>query len=162
MLEFGPPLVVVFFITFIYSIFSTCTLIPQIFRLLKINSACSFLTVARVALRKSNQNCLLNQYHIDPYTHQSSILELVLVLIFFHVAFIMFLVSMWCVTASDPGEIPNNKRWQGGIIDEIDRADEDRIGRIMSNMKYELSPEDMELIKTLLVIERKKKKWEIA
>lgn len=40
-------------------------------------------------------------------------------------------------------------------MDEIDEADQDRMGRIISNMDYELCPEDIEMIKVLLVVERK-------
>lgn len=151
-----PPIVFATWISFIYTTFSTCCLVPQLLRLFELGPACKLIRIAGILVKETDKNCLLgHRYILDPHVHQSSLTELLTVVIVFHTIFFMFLLCLWKVTTTQPGWIPKDKRWRGEVKDEIDKADEDRIGRIFSNSKYQLLPEDEEFIKGLLVVERK-------
>jgi len=154
----SPPIIFATWICFIYSTFSTCSLIPQILRQFEIGPACRLATIAGLTpnSKTGDQNCLLHhQYKLDPHVHQSSLQELLMVLLGFHFIFILFLISLWKVSTTEPGWIPRNNRWQGEVKDEIAKADEDRIGRMFSNIEYRLLPEDRVFIRKLLIVERK-------
>lgn len=152
----SPPVIFATWVSLIYTVYSTCNLIPQILRLFELGPACKLIAIAGVRLDPSDGNCLLHHhYRLDPHGHQSSLHELLCVIFVFHFFFIMFMLSLWKVTACEPGWIPDDTRWRGGVKDEIDKADEDRIGRIFSNVEHNLQPEDLAFIKNLLVVERK-------
>lgn len=154
-----PPLIVISMLTFIYTVFSTCNLIPQILRMSDMGTPCIAVAMADArAASGPDQYCIKHyRYALDPHVHQSTFTELIIVLLVFHVIFLMLIICIWKSVSAEPGWIPDNKRWRGGVIDEIDQADEDRIGRIITEVEYPISPEDIEMLRSLLVVERKQK-----
>lgn len=151
------PVLVAFMIPFIYFTFSAFILTPKVLVAYGYVPACKSITIMHLTLQNSHQNCMLfHKDHFDKHIRRSKRTELVVLLVIFHIIFVMFLISMFRVSTTEPGYIPDTERWQGEIMYESDEADKNRFARILANVNYELSDEDKEMIKSLLVVERKK------
>lgn len=139
-----PPFAVFIMISFMYTVYLGFHILPQLRRL-------NFLQYTGVPLQKTVPN--------DPHMHPAGAVEVVALLIGFHICFALFIAAYFQAMVTPAGSVPaNDPKWERGQFG-IDEKEDREVEKIIRDINADLTnPTTRELIKRMPIVERKKAK----